>query len=117
MTEKEDLERALRSQSGPREEGYRPMQLPPSLDEAHERRRSSLARTATLVPAGVAAFLVVAVVGAALSGWSPFGVGVTNVHIWTTDADRSSEKPLRERINRIVDEDLSPPPPDRCYIG
>jgi hypothetical protein len=46
-----------------------------------------------------------------------FGVAFTNVQIWTTDADRSSEKPLRERINRIVDEDLSPPPPDRCYIG
>jgi hypothetical protein len=46
-----------------------------------------------------------------------FGVGFTNVHIWTTDADRSSEKPLRERIYQIVDEDLSPPPPDRCYIG
>jgi hypothetical protein len=46
-----------------------------------------------------------------------YGVGLTNVQIWTTDADRSSEKPLRERIHRIVGEDLAPPPPDRCYIG
>jgi hypothetical protein len=46
-----------------------------------------------------------------------FGVGLTNVQIWTTDADRKSERPLRERLDRIVGEDLAPPPPDRCYIG
>jgi hypothetical protein len=46
-----------------------------------------------------------------------FGIGLINVQIWTTDADRSSEKRLRERVHRIVGEDIAPPPPDRCYIG
>jgi hypothetical protein len=73
MSEHDKLERALRTQPGPREEGYHAMELPRSLDETQPRRRSPLARTATLVPAVVAAFLVVSVVGAALSGWSPFG--------------------------------------------
>jgi hypothetical protein len=48
---------------------------------------------------------------------SRFGIGFTNVQIWTTDADRKSERPLRDRVGSIVDEELAPPPPDRCYIG
>ena len=45
-----------------------------------------------------------------------YGVGFVNVQIWTTDADRSSERRLREPIHRIVGERLAPPPPDRCYV-
>ncbi|MGH3036998.1 MAG: hypothetical protein ACRDMU_07430 [Gaiellaceae bacterium] len=46
-----------------------------------------------------------------------YGVGFVNVQIWTTDADRSSERRLRGPIHRIVDEKLAPLPPDRCYIA
>jgi len=46
-----------------------------------------------------------------------YGVGFDNVDIWTTDADRRSARALKSPIHRIVDEDLAPPVPDRCYIG
>lgn len=65
-----DLERRLRSESGPREEGYMPTQLPASLDDTRRARPSRLTRIAVLVPAVAAGIGVVAVAGVLLGGQS-----------------------------------------------
>jgi hypothetical protein len=70
-----DLERQLRAQAGPREEGYVPARLPASLEEAPVRRPSPLLRAAVLVPAVAAGVLAVAVVGAVLRGSGNANVG------------------------------------------
>ena len=71
-----DLERDLRTQRGPREEGYLPGRLPMTLDEgvAAQRKPSQLPRAAMLVAAGVAGALAVAVAAGLFSGPAP-GVG------------------------------------------
>jgi hypothetical protein len=66
-----DLERQLRTQAGPREQGYVPARLPGSLDHAGLRRRSPLMRAAVFVPAVAAGVLVVAVAAAAIRGFGP----------------------------------------------
>lgn len=63
-----DLERQLRTQAGPREEGYVPTRLPATLDEAPARLPSPFLRAAVLVPAVAAGVLVVAVAAAVLRG-------------------------------------------------
>jgi hypothetical protein len=66
-----DLERQLRAQAGPREEGYVPTRLPASPDEAALRRSSPLMRAAVFVPAVAAGVLLVAVAAAAFRGFGP----------------------------------------------
>jgi hypothetical protein len=67
-----DLERRLRSETGPREQGYVPAHLPTDLDALTTRRRPSpAARVAILVPAVAAGILAVAVAGAMLGGTGP----------------------------------------------
>jgi hypothetical protein len=75
-----DLERQLRAQHGPREEGYTPTRLPMSLEEARTRTAgpSPLMRTALFAGAAVAGVLAVAVAAAVLSGPGYRGVGGTN---------------------------------------
>jgi len=46
-----------------------------------------------------------------------YGVSFANVVIWTTDADRRSARRLAAPVHRIVNDELAPPPPDRCYVG
>jgi hypothetical protein len=72
----QDLERDLRTQRGPREEGYLPGRLPMSLDDsaAAGRRPSRLPRAAMLVAAGAAGALAVAIAAGVFSGPGP-GVG------------------------------------------
>jgi hypothetical protein len=71
-----DLERRLRNERGPREEGYVAAQLPADLGrDGGQRGKSSLRRAALIAPAAVAGVLAVALVSAALSGWAPFAVG------------------------------------------
>ena len=74
----QDLERDLRKQRGPREEGYAPVRLPMALDEAlvASRGPSRLPRAAMFVGAGLAGALVVAIAVGAFSGSGP-GVGGT----------------------------------------
>jgi len=71
-----DLERDLRSQRGPREEGYVPARLPMALEDAPAagRRPSRLPRAAMLVAAGLAGALAVAFAAGVFSGPGP-GVG------------------------------------------
>lgn len=68
-----DLERELRSQRGPREEGYVPARLPMTPDEGPvaNRRPSRLPRAAMLVGAGLAGALAVAIAAGAFSGPAP----------------------------------------------
>ncbi|MBA3689097.1 MAG: DUF4232 domain-containing protein [Chloroflexi bacterium] len=75
----QDLERDLRTQRSPREEGYVPARLPMTLDEAPVARRgaSRLPRAVLLVGAGVAGALAVAIGAGILSGSDP-GVGTTD---------------------------------------
>ncbi|HEY8177069.1 MAG TPA: hypothetical protein VIH19_00555 [Candidatus Limnocylindria bacterium] len=70
-----DLERRLRAESGPREQGYLPSKLPATVESAPERRPSRALRLAILVPAVVAGVAVVAVAAAVLNGSGPDGVG------------------------------------------
>ncbi|TMB57977.1 MAG: hypothetical protein E6J47_01050 [Chloroflexi bacterium] len=72
-----DLERKLRSQPGPREEGYTPTRLPMSLEEARNRRSSPtpLVRGGLFAGAAVAGVLAVAVAAVVLSGPPDHGVG------------------------------------------
>jgi hypothetical protein len=65
----QDLERELRSQRGPREDGYTPSRLPISLEQATSsgRQRSPLPRAALLAGVAVAGALAVAVVSGFLS--------------------------------------------------
>ncbi|HEY7526628.1 MAG TPA: hypothetical protein VIA82_07345, partial [Candidatus Limnocylindria bacterium] len=70
-----DLERQLRAQAGPREEGYVPTRLPTSPDEAPVRRSSPLMRAAVFVPAVAAGVLLVAVAATAFRGFGPAGSG------------------------------------------
>jgi hypothetical protein len=71
-----DLERMLRTQRGPREEGYVAGELPSSLDaRTSGRRPSPLMRAAVILPAAAAGVLVVAAAGAMISGLGPFGSG------------------------------------------
>jgi hypothetical protein len=64
----QDLERRLRTERGPREEGYLAAQLPPNLEGNEHGRRSALLSTAVVLPAAAAGVLVVAVAGALVSG-------------------------------------------------
>jgi hypothetical protein len=75
-----DLERQLRSQHGPREEGYTPTRLPMRLEEARASRSapSPFVRGGLFVGAVAAGALAVAVVGAALSSGLDRGVGGKN---------------------------------------
>jgi Domain of unknown function (DUF4232) len=68
-----DLERELRSQRGPREEGYVPAHLPVTLEEAPlpGRRPARLPRVAMLVAAGAAGALAVAIAAGFFSGPGP----------------------------------------------
>ncbi|HEX6656399.1 MAG TPA: hypothetical protein VF153_09330 [Candidatus Limnocylindria bacterium] len=68
-----DLEGQLRAQAGPREEGYVPVRLPASLDEAPSHHPSPVLRAAVLVPAVAAGVVVVAVAAAAIRGFGPGG--------------------------------------------
>jgi len=72
----QDLERDLRTQRGPREEGYVPGRLPMTLDGGAVvgRRPARLPRVAMLVAAGLAGALAVAVAAGVFSGPEP-GVG------------------------------------------
>ena len=71
-----DLERRLRSEPGPREQGYVPSQLPATVESGPPDGRPSRAmRLAVLVPAVVAGVAVVAVAAALLNGSGPDGVG------------------------------------------
>jgi hypothetical protein len=71
-----DLERRLRAESGPREQGYLPSQLPASADSAQTSRgRSRMTRMAVLLPAAAAGVIVVAVAGALLTNNVPVGSG------------------------------------------
>jgi hypothetical protein len=71
-----DPERRLRAEVGPREHGYVPIRLPASLHaDGSGRRPSVLMRTAVLLPAAAAGILVVALVGAVLSGNGRIGLG------------------------------------------
>jgi hypothetical protein len=76
MTNHDDLERRLRSQRGPREDGYIPSTLPASVDAERqgELGASPLLRASMLVGVALAGALAVAAVGGMLSGRSP-GVG------------------------------------------
>ena len=66
----QDLERELRSQRGPREDGYAPMRLPMTFDDgsATGPRRSMVPRAALFAGAALAGALAVAVVTGILSG-------------------------------------------------
>lgn len=71
-----DLERQLRTQAGPREQGYVPTRLPTSLeDAASARRQPLLTRAAVLLPAAAAGILVVAVASAVLTRGNGNGIG------------------------------------------
>jgi Protein of unknown function (DUF4232) len=74
-----DLERELRSQHGPREEGYVPRQLPMSLgaEPAGGSGPSWLLRAAVFVPVAVAGALAVGVVSGILATPGSNGVGGT----------------------------------------
>ena len=74
-----DLERDLRTQGGPREEGYTPTRLPMTLEEAPVAGRvpSRLPRAGMLVGAGLAGALAVAIAAGVFSGSGP-GVGATD---------------------------------------
>jgi hypothetical protein len=75
----QDPERDLRTQRGPREEGYAPVRLPMALDEAPVASRvpSRLPRAAMLVGAGLAGALAVAIGAGVFSDSGP-GVGATD---------------------------------------
>jgi hypothetical protein len=75
----QDLERDLRTQSGPREEGYAPVRLPMTPEEAPSASRgpSRLPRAAMLAGAGLAGALAVAIGAGVFSGSGP-GVGATD---------------------------------------
>lgn len=68
-----DLERDLRSQRGPREEGYAPAGLPMTLDEVPPRasRLSGLPRAAMFAGVAIAGALAVALVAGIFSGSGP----------------------------------------------
>jgi len=71
-----DLERRLRAETGPREQGYVPSQLPATVETGPPDGRPSHAlRLAILVPAVVAGVAVVAIAAALLNGSGPDGVG------------------------------------------
>jgi len=71
-----DLERQLRTQAGPREEGYVPARLPDSLDDAPAHRPSPVMRAAVLIPAVAAGVLVVGITAAAIRGFGSNGSNV-----------------------------------------
>jgi hypothetical protein len=87
-----DLERQLRAQAGPREEGYVPTRLPASPEEAPLRRPSPLMRAAVLVPAVAAGVLVVAVAAAAIRGFGP-GSNVGSGGVSTPSASAAQPSP------------------------
>lgn len=72
----DDLERQLRSQRGPREDGYLPTNLPASLERERpgSAQRSPLVRIGAFVGVAAAAALAVAMIGGVFSGGTP-GVG------------------------------------------
>jgi hypothetical protein len=71
-----DLEQRLRSETGPREEGYRVLELPPWLDPvATTERTARVRRTVLLIPAALAGALAVAVVAALLTPRTPVTPG------------------------------------------
>jgi hypothetical protein len=66
----EDLERRLRTERGPREAGYQPVDLPATLDGGSRppRRVPALVRAGLVTAVAAAAVLTVAVLGGVLSG-------------------------------------------------
>ena len=73
MNEKE-LERRLRTERSPREDGYVASQLPSTLEPPGGSGRSTLLRTAVILPAAAAGVLVVALASGILSrAEQPFG--------------------------------------------
>jgi hypothetical protein len=74
----QDLERQLRSQRGPREDGYTPAPLPMTLEEARAKRAPArILRAGMFVGAAAAGVLAVGVVAVILSGPGNKGVGGT----------------------------------------
>ena len=72
----QDLERQLRSQKSPREEGYTPAPLPATLEAARANRAPArILRAGMFAGAAAAGALAVAVVAVILSGPSHNGVG------------------------------------------
>jgi hypothetical protein len=84
-----DLERQLRAQRGPREEGYVPSDLPVTSDTAPRLRQSQLLRAAVLVPAIAAGVLAVAVAGAMLRGNGTLNIGGVTTPAPTASASGS----------------------------
>ena len=62
-----ELERRLRSESGPREQGYEARALPASPESKENRRRGNVLRVAVIAPAVAAGIMAVAIGGALLS--------------------------------------------------
>jgi hypothetical protein len=60
-----DLERRLRSESGPREQGYLPSQLPAELEQPARTSRRAMGRGAALLGAGIAGLAAVALAAVA----------------------------------------------------
>lgn len=83
----QDLERDLRTQRGPREDGYAPMRLPTTREEAlvASRGPSRLPRAVMLVGASLAGALAVAIGAGVFSGAGP-GVGATGSASPSADA-------------------------------
>lgn len=83
----QELERDLRAQRSPREEGYTPARLPMTLEEAPiaSRGPAQLPRAALLVGAGVAGALLVAIAAGVFSGSDP-GVGANDSTSPSTEA-------------------------------
>jgi hypothetical protein len=69
----DDLERQLRSQSGPRERGYHPTPLPAEPGAPSQRRGPAVLRGGLFAAAAAASVLAVVIVSGALNG--QFGVG------------------------------------------
>jgi hypothetical protein len=83
-----DLEQQLRSQRGPREQGYQPADLPATLNEGVATRGPSpLVRAAVLVPALAAGVIVVAVAGILLRDNGAGNVGGTTPQPSATASD------------------------------
>ena len=87
-----DLERRLRTESGPREGGYVPSQLPSTIDPPPSRGASRTLRAAVLVGAVAAGALAVAAVSALIDGGSPDG-GVGSGTTATPSASASPFEP------------------------
>ena len=101
MNEKE-LERRLRTERGPRDEGYHPAALPETLGQARaEPGPSGLTRLALLVPAAVAGVIAVALVAGSLSGRGPLDPGDQSSPTPSAGAS-SADAPIACRIQDLA---------------